>query len=112
MTLQAIPTPTSNTPFLTQTSTLDGTAFILNFAYNQRADCWYLSIATVDGTDLVNGLKIVTNWPLTRKVADPDMPPGEIYCFSGTTDASPARLADFDPGGRCQLVYLPAADML
>jgi hypothetical protein len=110
MTAQLI--PTDNTPFYSQITALEGASFLLTFSYNQRCDCWYLSVAMPDGSgDIVNGLKILTNWPLLRQCADPRLPPGEIFCFTNTTDLSPPRFADLLPSGRSVLVYLPSTDL-
>ena len=112
MTTAIIPTPTATQPFWSETVALDGTTYLLTFNYNQRCDCWYLSVGTNDGSDIVNGLKILSNWPLLKHCADNRLPMGEIVCFSTTLDVTPARLADLEVGGRCQLTYIPSTDLL
>jgi hypothetical protein len=102
--------PTFANPFYSEVVSLDGQGFLLNFTYNQRCDCWYLSIATTDGIDLLNGVKILSNWPLLKQCADNRLPPGEIVSMSATIDVTPARLADLGPGGRCTLYYVPVED--
>jgi hypothetical protein len=103
--------PTYSDPFYTLTSTLDGVTYLLTFDYNQRCDCWYLSVATEEGDDIYNGIKLVCDWPLLHKCADTRAPAGELMCWSNTTDKSPARLGDLVAGGRCQLIYIDASDM-
>jgi hypothetical protein len=118
MTVQVI--PTGSDPFSTQTTSLDGVPYVLTLAYNQRCNCWYLSIATLDGTDVYDGVKLVCGipgllWSLLEDCADPDCPPGILFVQSSTTDASPPGLIDLDPtvqgGGRCSLLYMDAADV-
>lgn len=111
MELSTIATDGTGQAFYSMTTTLEGTSYLLAFAYNQRCDCWLLSIATAEGEDIVNGIKILANWPLLRKVADPRMPQGELFAYSNTSDASPPRFADLAPGGRCQLLYI-SSDLL
>lgn len=103
--------PTDNAPFYTQTTTLDGVTYLLTFTYNQRCDCWYLSVDTEEGDRIYDGIKLVCQWPLLHKCADPRAPAGELLCWSTTNDQSPARLNDLLPGGRCQLGYIDQSDM-
>jgi hypothetical protein len=110
VTLQVVPTPDSTTPFWTETVTLDGTQYILLFNFNQRCATWYLSLQTIDGDDITDGIKLVAGWDLLVKCADPNRPPGRLYVLSTTSDWSPPGLADLAPGGRCVLTYLPIAD--
>jgi hypothetical protein len=103
--------PTSADPFCTQTTTLDGTPYVLTFAFNARAACFYLSLATLDGEPVASGLKLVCQWNLLLKCASPLRPPGMLLVVSNTNDNSTPGLGDLVPGGRCQLVYLPAANV-
>lgn len=103
--------PTGDDPFYTLSSTLDGVTYLLTFTYNQRCDCWYLSVATEEGDDIYDGMKLVCGWPLLNKCADPRAPAGELMCWSNSTDDSPARLEDLVPGGRCELLYIDAIEL-
>ena len=82
--------PTGPEPFYNEVANFDGVDYLLTFNYNQREDCYYLSIATPDGIDLANGVKIVANWPLLHKYADPRLPRGELMCFANTPKTDPA----------------------
>jgi len=95
----------------TQTTTLDGTQYVLSFAYSQRSDCWYLSLSTPDGELIAAGIKLVCNWDLLWKCVSPLRPPGKLYVLSNTTDTSTPGLEDLLPSARCQLLYSPAADV-
>lgn len=72
-----------------QVVNLDGTDYTLNFLYSDREQCYYLSVADAAG-DIANGIKVVANWPLLQRFADPRLPPGEVVCFANTTVADPA----------------------
>jgi hypothetical protein len=112
MTLQRIPTgegPQAD-PLFDQTTPLDGTSYKLYFAYNQRAACWYLSIATLDG-EPVTTVKLLCQWDLLLTCVSPLRPPGKLLVISATTDKSPPGLTDLLPGARCALVYITQTDV-
>lgn len=107
MTIQAVPLDDTGAQLYFQTTTFEGTSYILAFQYNQRCASWYMSVADNLGVDIYNGVKMVCGLPLLRKCKDPRRPPGALYVFSSTSDASPPALFDLFPGsGRCQLVYI------
>lgn len=97
-------------PFWTQTTTLDGVAYLLNFRFNSREQCYYLNISSADGTiDYVIGMKLVSDFFLLRPWATP---PGEMMVISQSgADDSPPGLGDLADGGRCKLLYIEAADL-
>jgi hypothetical protein len=108
--------PTNAAPFYPETVTLDGSPYILGFAYNQRCACWYLTISTIDGTVVTAGLKLVCSWDILMRCASPLRPPGALIVVSTTTDLSPPGLLDLLPSssggtGRCYLGYIPAANV-
>jgi hypothetical protein len=93
--------------FFTQTTSLEGTPYLLSFQYNQRCDRWYLSIADASAVDIYNGIKLICRQDLLKKCADPRKPPGSLFLLSQTTDNSPPGLNDIIPsGGRCVLYYM------
>ena len=99
--------PTATDPFYDMVVNLEGTDYKLTFNYNQREDATYLSISTPDGDDIVNGIKVVSNWPLLHKWADPRLPPGELICFANTQTTDPAPgLGAITVGGAFTLTYL------
>lgn len=110
MTIQVIPTYAD--PFWVQSTTLEGTTFLLNFDYNEKCACYYLSIQDSEGNDIYDGMKIVCNLALLRTCADGDNAPvGELWCQSSNGDDSPPGLGDLAPGGRCTLFYI-TSDLL
>jgi hypothetical protein len=95
-------------PFWTQTTTLDGVPYLLNFRFNSREQCYYLNISSADATiDYVIGMKIVSNFFLLRPWTTP---PGEMMCIAQGDD-SPPGLGDMADGGRCKLIYIEATDL-
>ena len=94
-------------PFWSQTTTLEGVTFQLTFQYNQRCDCYYLSVADLEGNDIYTGVKIICNSMLLRKCADSERAPfGDFWATSSTQDVTPPRLGELGPGGRVTLCYI------
>lgn len=87
MTTSIIPTATD--AFYSEVVNLDGTNYKLTFTYNQRENCYYLSMATPEGEDILNGIKLVANVDLLSRWADPRLPPGTIMCCSNTATPDP-----------------------
>lgn len=98
--------PTTNDPFYTQITALDGVDYRLRFNYNQREDGWYITIATSEDVDLATGIKLTVGWPLLLGLTDERLPQGTLMVISNTTDDSPPKLDDLQPNGRCELTYL------
>lgn len=97
--------PTSDKPFYTQRTTLEGREFVLEFTYNQREDVTYLSILDTANVLIRGSIKIITNRALlSRYKYDTRLPPGDIYAFSFTTDAPPA-FGELGETKRVRLVY-------
>lgn len=76
--------------FWRQRTNLDGTDFLLDFAWNGRANAWFLSILSVDEVPLAQSLKLVCNKRLLRrKKYRGNLPLGEIQAsdLTGKIDA-------------------------
>jgi hypothetical protein len=66
--------------FWEQRTPLDDTDFRLSFAWNDRAQAWFLSIADLDGEPIISGIKLISNQPLLKKYRwDDRVPLGEIF---------------------------------
>lgn len=98
--------PTSDDPFYTQTTVLEGVAYILTFKYNQRENCWYFTIAQADGTEIISPVKIVCNRKLIGRFASTLKPPGEFVAVSNNGDASPPGAGELGDGKRVTLEYV------
>ena len=109
MTTQVI--PTGDDVVYSQTTSLDGVPYLLRFSFNQREQTWWLLLSTGDGDPIYGSVKLVVSFPLFASCADSRKPPGKLIVVSSTTDLSPPGLEDLVEGGRCQLCYIPAADL-
>lgn len=97
--------PTFDDAYYTEVVNLAGVDYLLTFAYNQREDCYFLSIATPDGQDIVNGIKLVANWPLIDKFADERLPPGDLFLWPNTPVSDPAPGLGMIGEGRAFTLY-------
>jgi hypothetical protein len=109
MSVLVVPTsPVVNRTSYGQTITLEGATFGLQFDFNQRCCSWYMHLADANGVDIYNGVKLMCGLLLLgSRCKDPRRPPGDFFCLSATTDASPPGVLDLLPAtGRCTLVYV------
>ena len=102
--------PTSNvTPYYSENIILEGQTFTLELKWNIRESSWYMSVFTDENEELANGVKVVANWPLLRRLVDSKTPLGQIVAY----DTSNLGLdPDFDElGTRVILLYYTAAEV-
>lgn len=111
MALQIIPT-SPDVPYYRQKTKLEGREFVLYFAFNQRIGRWHLSVFDEEETPLVQGLKLVVNWPLLRHYRyDSRLPPGELMALAQDGSHEPPGLGELGEGKRVELIYLEVADL-
>lgn len=115
MTVYIMPFPTNPVlPQFEENVILDGTAYKFDFNYNSREKLWYFSVRTSDGIPIAEGIKIVLNFPLLRKIANDIRPPGEIFAIEndsfGENIGQPPGLTDI--GNRVDLVYLDRSELI
>lgn len=85
---------------------LDSVVFRLSWTYNTRAGRWFLSVLDLDGNQLRDGIKVVSNWPLTLQWIQQGRPDGEFLSANPETDDDPDRetfgtasVMTYDEGG-------------
>ncbi len=100
-----------------ETVTLDGVSFDLLFRWNNRDDCWYLSIfdptveENADGsrTPTLGSIPILTGWALLAQYRMRERPLGDIIVFDTSGQGlDPGRR---DLGSRVLLVYYTADEI-
>ena len=107
ITLQAIPVQ-DGAPAWRQRTPLDGTDYLLDFFWNERALAWYFSLYTVDGEPLLLSKKLVCGVPLlARKRWDARVPPGEMMVVDWSETIDVPQLEDL--GTRAILYYMDQA---
>lgn len=93
--------------FFTQKTTLDGKDYVLSFAWNQRESRWYLTIYDHEDNVLQGAVKVIADFPLTRRIASSDTAPPGVLMAVDLTDAGDPPTRD-DLGSRVILVYYDA----
>lgn len=97
--------------FWSQTTTLDGTPYLLTFRFNTRENAYYLTIAAGDGSVVyAQGVKLVPNYPLLLSYGL--NPPGELMCISFSANDAPPGIGELGDGLRCALLYIEEADVI
>lgn len=96
--------------FFTSRVELDGTNFLLEFAWNGRLRAWTVGVLTQEGDPLVEGVTVVTNRPLLKRFkSDPRMPAGDLLAFDAT---STIEYADYTQlGNEVDFLYVTEAEL-
>lgn len=104
--------PTRDDPYYQQRTRLEGRDYVLSFAFNEREQRWYLTLADEAESPIATGIKLVANWPLLRPYRyDPRTPLGELTVSDISGDSSPPTLLELGEGKRCELLYWTAAEL-
>lgn len=71
----------TNAPLTVANVDLDGTEYLLRYAYNLRDAAWYISISTSDDTLLVGSQPMIDGYPLfsIHKATDSRLPRGDMW---------------------------------
>jgi len=91
-----------------ETVTLDGSEYVLTFAWNERERRWYMDMETVDGTAIAHGVKIVADAVLLKGVTN-DLRPRGLFCsVDMTAEGVDPDIRDL--GSRVRLFYIDEED--
>ena len=94
-----------------ETVALDGNNYGLSFAWNTRAQAWFMSIADGNGNMLRTGLRLNIAWPVLLQFNDIGLPTGDFVL----NDPNPATALiepgrnDFTVGRKLELLYISRA---
>ena len=88
---------------------LDAVTFTLEFRWNTREASWYMRILTQEGEAILDGLKVVVDWPIGFRSADVRRPAGALIALD--TMGEHLNPGQFDLGDRVQLSYFPFAEL-
>ena len=104
--------PTAQNAFFNLQVSMDGTAYLLTFYYNQRESCYYMTISDTAGNDFVTGIKCLANWPLLHKWSVTGLPPGELLIVSNTgSNDPPPSLGQLGDGQAFTMFYTSESQM-
>lgn len=82
---------------------LDGDIYTLGFRYNERMQNWVMDIADGLGNEILNGIVLLTNVPLTDDYVIEGLPPGRFICDDRTGENKDA--GEEDLGNDVRLLY-------
>jgi hypothetical protein len=92
--------------YSTQKTRLEGRDYVLRLSYNEREERFYLSILDEEEEPLVEGIKVIANWPLLRHYRyDPRLPPGELMATDLTGANTPPTIDELGEGRRVEITY-------
>jgi len=97
------------TPNYTQQVLLDGITYIVRLHWNERERAWYFDLLDASNSPIISGRRLVANWPLLHRCADPRKPPGEIYCIDRSATGQDPGYDDVDD--RIVLLYYDAEEL-
>lgn len=96
-------------PAWSQETMLDGQKFVLHFRWNDTDQAWYLSVHDLLDEPIVSGRRLVADWPVMHRVADPRRPKGEIMVVDLLLNGGTPRYEDLND--KCELTYFTAAEL-
>lgn len=109
MAILEIPVP-QGLAFFTKRVPLDGVDYLFDFSYNQREDCFYLTINDSVGVHILGPIKIVSNFPLLRyRRYAVGLPPGELWAIAFKNEQAAPGLNRL--GADISLVYNDAEEV-
>jgi len=83
---------------------LDGSPYIFRFDWNIREEFWSMSVSKIDGTSIINGIKLVLGYDLFDQYRALDLPPGVMIAID-TTDLID-KIDRYNVLDEVKLVYL------
>jgi hypothetical protein len=91
-------------PNTTQQSELDGVTYSFRFRWSQRGNCWHMDLRTLDGLPVLLSVRLVSGFPLLRRLVRESRPSGELYMVDLTGRGEDPTLEEF--GARFGLFYV------
>jgi hypothetical protein len=99
--------PTGQNDYLCRTM-LDGELCVLHLSYNSTGDFWTIGFCNDEGAPIVDGIRLVPNFPLNVWYTSYSVPQGALVVLS--TEERITRYS-FDDGS-ASLCYIPTGELL
>jgi hypothetical protein len=101
--------PITNEGLQRLSTVLGSTEYIVEMFYNTFANSWFFSLYDAEDVPLLNGVRVVTAWPLFFGFPRENLPEGELMLIKlDGTDTDPV-MGDF--GVNAALYYLEPEDV-
>ena len=88
---------------------LEGATYTFSFDWNDRDEGWYLSVFNAAKNPLIQGRRIVIQYPLLDPHRDSQLPPGVL--LADDTSGQNIEPGFEDLGGRVKLLYFSSAEI-
>lgn len=82
---------------------LSGVLYRFRVLWNERGQFWTIGIFDSSDNPIVQGVKIVSDYPLFARFSNPLLPPGQIYCINTSDDKTEPN--DSNLGTQFLIVY-------
>ena len=82
---------------------LEGTTYTFRFRFNSRIQNWVMDIADAADNDILNGVVVLTNVPLTDQYVKEGLPPGRFIAIDESGEDKDAGESDL--GNDVKVVY-------
>lgn len=105
----AITIPTRTDPRYQIEVELDGSSYLFDFEWNDRAESWFLDVSSQNGTKLIAGIRVVVGFPLWNRYRNPELPSGDLSAVDTSGANLDPKLEDL--GDRVALVYTPFSEI-
>ena len=89
--------------------TLENREYLFEFFWSTRESCWYLSLYDQDNNPIALWIRVVVTWPLLRRFAGSDIPPGLLMAVDQSGMNEDAQVPT-DLGSRVILTYTTSDD--
>lgn len=100
-----------NRPFFSQEVILGETSYVLTLKFNTSDEAWYLSISYPEGTQLLNGIKLMPNQNLTGAFSYLErLTGGDLWCVRLKNDRSPLGRDNLGIGKTYELVWISSQE--
>jgi hypothetical protein len=94
---------TDNSPSFIERIKLDDVYYDLKFDWNNRDECWILTLSLPDGAIIIGGIKMVINYELIAQHKIEQLPEGSLMLFDVTNTLNTCGF--YDLGNNCVLTY-------
>lgn len=89
---------------------LDGATYQLRWRWNVRDEAWVLDVRDGEGANLLTGVAVRVDVPLTGLSQRGDLPPGQLFAFDTSGEHKDVDDKE-DLGDRVKVIYVPEDDL-
>lgn len=82
---------------------LEGLSYIINITWSYREEAWYYDLLTIDEEAILQGKKLVVDFPLFLGYTDERLPEGDIVVYDQTGKGD--RIGRNDLGARGVFIF-------